>query len=86
MPDAFNGRLPGLGAPAQNGFAVVPNDGSDLAMTTRALWVGASGDLAVILAGDTVAVTLKGAYGLLPLRVKRVLATGTTAASIVGLY
>ncbi len=58
----------------------------DLAAETRGLWIGASGDLALVLAsGDEV--TIAGAVGgtLLPLRVTRVKATGTSAALLVGL-
>ncbi len=72
---------------ARRGFAVTPSDAADLAAETRALYVGAGGDIAVVLAsGD--AVTLSGVISgsLLPLRATRVKATGTTATQIVGLY
>ena len=83
----YSGRADAISAPAQRGFAITPSDASDLAAETRGLWVGASGDLALVLAsGDEV--TLVGAVGgtVLPLRVKRVKATGTTATQLVGLY
>jgi len=83
----YTGRADAISAPAQRGFAVTPNDAVDLAAETRGLWVGASGDLALVLAsGDEV--TLAGAVGgsVLPLRIRRVKATGTTATQLVGLY
>ena len=41
---------------------------------------------AVIMGDDSASVTLVGASGLLPVMVRRVLATGTTATDIVGVY
>jgi len=83
----YTGRADAISAPAQRGFAITPSDVADLAAETRGLWVGASGDLVLVLAsGDQV--TLAGAVGgsVLPLRVARVKATGTTATQLVGLY
>jgi hypothetical protein len=83
----YTGRAGAISAPAQCGFAITPSDAVDLAAETRGLWIGASGDLALVLAsGDEV--TIAGAVGgtLLPLRVTRVKATGTSAAQLVGLY
>lgn len=70
-------------APGQGAFAVTPAD-SDLSTPTRAVWVGTPGDLRVTMAGGGD-VVLKGASGLIPIAVKRVWATNTTAANIVGL-
>lgn len=74
--------------PAQKAFAIEPDDNNDLAESTRALWVGGAGDISVIMVGDTAAVTFAGAQAgsLIPLRVKRVRSTSTTATSIVGVY
>jgi hypothetical protein len=83
----YSGRADAISAPAQRGFAITPNDAADLAAETRGLWVGASGDLALVLAsGDEV--VLAGAVGgsVLPLRIRRIKATGTTATQLVGLY
>lgn len=70
-------------APASGAFSITPAD-SDLGTPARALWVGTAGDLRVTLiqGGDVV---LKGAFGLVPVSVKRVWSTNTTAANIVGL-
>lgn len=85
--DPFETTVPGLNAPATGGFAIVADDGADLSVLTRALMVGGSGDVAVIFKDGTTA-TLPGlAPGVIyPLRVARVLATGTTATGLVGLY
>ncbi|MEP2473678.1 MULTISPECIES: hypothetical protein [Rhodobacterales] len=82
----FESMTPGLTAPASDGVAVTPSDQDDLDFATRALYVGGTGDLAVqLISGNNI--TLRGLQGgnLYPLRVARVLATGTTATDIVGL-
>lgn len=68
--------------------AVTPSDTLNLPMAPcRALWVGVAGDVAVMADDDSAAVTLLAVpAGLLPVRAKRVLATGTNATSIVALY
>lgn len=86
MPDRFSRNLPSLISPATAAFAVTPNDTLDLPEVTRAVYIGASGVLAVRMSsGETV--TFPGVLGgsTLPLRIDRVLATGTTATGIVGL-
>lgn len=70
-------------APATIGFAITPAD-SDLATPARALWIGTQGHVRVTLVG-LGDVILKNAVGLVPVSVKRVWATNTTAADIVGL-
>jgi hypothetical protein len=88
MSDPFATTSPGLSGPASHAFAVTPDDGTDLAVVTRGLYVGTGGDVSLVLKGDAVPVTFVGVAGgtVLPLRVTRVRATGTTAADIVGLY
>jgi hypothetical protein len=88
VADQFENFRAGLSSPATRAVAITPHDSNDLADVTRGLYVGVSGDVRVILAGDTSAVTLTGlAAGMVhPLRVKRVLSTSTTATGIVGLY
>lgn len=71
--------------------AVVPTDGADLTSgPTRGLFVGVSGNVAVNFCDDTDAATvtmLSLAAGVWhPLQVRRVLATGTTATSILAGY
>ena len=87
MADNCATRASGLGAPARGGFAVTPSDGTDLLHETRAIYVGVSGDLALVTV-DGSTVTLAGvlAGSLVPVRATRVKATGTTADQLVGLY
>ena len=72
---------------ARSAVAVTPHDSNELPLPTRGLYVGGAGNVAVLLSLDTVPVTLVAvpAGSVLPLRVKLVLATGTTATSIVAL-
>lgn len=74
-------------APAANFAAITPNDGSDLAYVTRGIYVGTGGDIsAVNAAGDVVPFKSLPAGILLPIRVARIRATGTTASNIVALW
>jgi hypothetical protein len=88
MPALFSmsAQSSSLDSPAGSAFAITPNDGADLATVTRSIYIGSSGNVSVILAGDSSAVTFSNmAVGYHPLRVKRLRSTGTTAGSIVGL-
>ena len=86
MPDRFQGSSTSLDGPAVHGFAATPSDSVDLPETTRALYVGDGGDIAALLqSGASVTFVAVQPGTILPLRVSRVLATGTTAAAIVGL-
>lgn len=87
MSENFQGRADQFSAPARRGFAIAASDAADLPAETRAIYVGTGGDLALVLAsGDQI--TLAGIAGgmLLPVRARRVIATGTTASQLVGLY
>lgn len=68
--------------------AVTPNDNTDLPLTSRGLFIGTGGHVAVILDKDAASVVLKNipSGSVLPIRIRRVLATGTTALDIVALY
>jgi len=85
-------RDTGLDAPAQFAFAITPSDSDDLDATvggsaTRGVWVGGAGNLNVDMAsGPTVLFSGVAAGTLLPIRVKRVRSTSTTATNIVGLW
>ena len=73
--------------PGSRAVAITPDDSNDLADRTRGIYVGVSGDLSVILAEDTTAVTFVGlAAGVVhPIAAIRIRSTGTTATSIVAL-
>ncbi|HVH02474.1 MAG TPA: hypothetical protein VM891_05915 [Amaricoccus sp.] len=87
MTDSFRRHSRSLTAPPEQGVAVVPSDTAELAAVTRALYVGGAGDLAVVMAGGgEVVLAAVPAGTLLPMRVTRVRATGTTATRVVGLW
>jgi hypothetical protein len=72
--------------PAEHAEAVTPSDSTDLAVVSRALYVGSGGNVAVVMASGA-AVTFVGlATGsILPVRVSRVKSTATTASSILSI-
>jgi len=87
MADPYAGATPGLTSPAIDGENVVPSDSSALNNVTRALYVGGGGDLqAELVSGRQVSFTALPSGAMLPLRLTRVLATGTTATGLVALW
>ncbi len=87
ITDIFDSLTSGLNSPATGGFDIAPDDDADLSTLPRALMVGGGGDVAVICK-DGSALTLPGLApgAVYPVRVRRVLITGTTATEIKGLY
>lgn len=87
MTDTFRNHGRSLTSPPDAAAAIVPDDGADLAFATRAVYVGGAGDLRVrMLGGAEVTLAAVPAGAMLPLRVARILATGTTATRLVGLW
>lgn len=77
----------GFSSPAYHAAVVTPNDNNDLSDVTRWVFIGGAGALAVITAGgETLTISGLTAGTLLPLRVSRIQATGTTATNIVALW
>ena len=73
--------------PAAYAAAVTPSDTVDLANETRALYAGGAGDLSVeTIAGNTVTLAGAVAGSVIPIRIKRVNSTNTTATNIVALW
>jgi hypothetical protein len=68
--------------------ALVSTTGTDLARNDcRALYIGGAGDLAVTTSlGEVVTFVGVQAGTILPIRVKRVNTSGTTATNILALY
>lgn len=73
--------------PARGGSVVTPSNSTVIA-GTKALYVGTGGDVAVNFLDSGTSIVLKNvAQGsILPVRVTKVLSTGTTASNIVALY
>lgn len=85
--DQQSGMVEGMTSPADNLVAITPSDSTDLANVSRALYVGGAGNLVVTPFGGGSNVTLTVVAGaILPIRVSRVLSTGTTATGLVNLY
>ena len=86
MQDEFEHHQVALTAPVTAAEAITPNDSTDLDHATRALYVGNGGAVAVeMLSGQTIVFVNLQPGVLYPLRLAKVLATGTTATGLVGL-
>lgn len=68
--------------------AAVTKSDATVLPATRGLYIGGAGDVAVSMAADDSSVTFTAvpAGTVLPVRVKKVLSTGTTATTIVALW
>lgn len=85
--DRFQAQRPGLSSPSDVIRPVTPNDAADLPDgLTRAVFVGVAGDLACVDATGQAFTITSGAAQYHPLRVARIMATGTTAAQLLALY
>ena len=73
--------------PAENAVSVTTNDSTDLATDARGVYVGVGGDLKVTLVGGTTVTFANLAAGVIhPIQARRIWATGTDAADILGIY
>ena len=88
MADDFADWRSGLDSPAVHAVAVTPSNSTDLSTSARSLYVGTGGDVVLDTVGAETSVTFANvaAGTVLPVRVARVRATGTTASNIVALY
>lgn len=65
--------------------SVTPSDATTIPVT-RSLWIGVTGNVAVIDAdGNTVTIP-NVPVGVLPVQVQKVMSTNTTASSILAFY
>jgi len=78
---AANGELS-----ANNAFVITPSDSTTLPYIPRCISVQVAGILACDTYGNDVNVLLPVPAGVIPLRVTKVYATGTTATGIVGYW
>ena len=86
MQDRYASRAAGSDGPATHGFAIAPDDGADLAETTRAIYVGSAGNLVAVLASGAELTFASVPSGtVLPVRAARIRATGTSASGLIGL-
>ena len=83
ITDRFKGNSGSIMAPASHVLLVTPNDSADLTYTTRAIYVGGTGNIKLTTAGgETLILTAVQVGTLLPIRVTRVWATDTTATNM----
>lgn len=87
MADKFESYASGLSSPGSGAAAITPSDTVDLPVSARAVYIGSSGNVAVItVGGDEVTFVNTAAGSTLPVRVARVKATGTTSTNLVAIY
>lgn len=85
--DSFRSHTRSLISPPEAAAALAPDDTARLPHVTRALYVGTGGDVVVeVLSGAVVRLANVQPGSVLPLRIVRVLASGTTAGDLVGLW
>lgn len=86
MTDLYRTSTPSLISPLIGGFAVTPNNDTDLPSVTREVFAAGGGTInAVWQDGTTFAATI-GTGERAPWRLTRILSTGTTATGIEGFY
>jgi hypothetical protein len=87
MSDPYSGMQDDLLGPSSHLAAIVPSDSAVLPTYSKGLYVGGAGDVTLIATNDGAALTFKAvpAGTTLRVRVKQVMATGTTATYLVAL-
>lgn len=87
MTDTFRRHSRSLTAPPENGAEITPADAAPLGFITRAIYVGGAGSLRVeMMGGETITFAGLPAGTMLPIRVQKVFATGTTTTALVALW
>lgn len=86
MPDAFRHEVDTSSSPSRRWAVIVPSDAADVADLPKALRIDQGGTLALMGSDGTIATFAVFDGETLPLRPKRVMATGTTATGIKALY
>ena len=82
--DDFKNNSVGITSPVTDGESVTPSDATELSKVSRAIYVGVGGDLKYVTIDGTTLSKKNIASGLShPMRVRQILATGTTATDII---
>jgi hypothetical protein len=72
--------------PLSGAFAITTKDTTNLDTPAKELYICVSGDVKVTMANNDSAIVFKAVpVGILPVYVKKVYKTGTTATNIIGL-
>ena len=85
--DHFEYTTDSVIAPARQLFDISPQNGTDLPVATKAIYVGSGGDVAIRPVDGQAVVVLRNVVGgtVLAIRAAAIEATGTTASDLVGL-
>lgn len=75
-----------LSDPVGSSFDITPDDDTDLPHETRALYVGGAGHVTAIMRNGVTQLYSNMPVGWHPIRITRVLDTGTTATLLVGTH
>lgn len=88
MSDEFELDINHVSDPAVDGVVITPSDTLTLTRIPKAIYVGTGGDISIIGSKGTTSFILKNvpSGSMLPIRVKQIKVTGTTASDIIGLY
>lgn len=84
MKTRHTNKVTVIASPITGAFAITPSDSNDLDEVTLNLYVGTAGTAKLTMFDGSVVQYASLAAGRHPLRVKRVWATGTSAAGLVG--
>ncbi|MFC7703020.1 hypothetical protein ACFQXB_02285 [Plastorhodobacter daqingensis] len=82
MTNPFANRTLSLSGPAYDMLPVTPNNSNDLVAVAVALYVETGGTLAFVSAKGQARQVAVADFSILPVGVRRVMQTGTTAAGI----
>lgn len=78
----FKNRAHALSGPATDALPVIPDDANDLPHVAIGLYVETGGTVSMITAAGETRQIAVVEFSILPVGVRRVLATGTTASGI----
>lgn len=85
MRNPFQNRVAGVAGPARDILPVTPNDANDLSEVAVALYVEVAGTVRFATERGEIRTISLPDMSLLPVGVRRVFSTGTTASGIHGL-
>jgi len=85
MVSPTNWNAATITSPAQTYFSIVPSDSVNVTGGFRSLYIGTSGNVAVVDFNGNVATFVSVPIGILPVQGMRVNSTGTAASNILGL-
>lgn len=82
MNDPFSSRVSSLAGPARDILPVTPDDTTDLSVVAVALYIEQGGSLTITTAAGGQRTINVADWSILPVGVRRVWASGTTAGNI----